>query len=103
MDGLASALAVAGLGLVLLAAERLAPGGPGPMVALVPPWQTGGMALAAGLGMPVLDMRWRGRLIVVDPGSGGAARLWQAGLVPLAGNAEGTCLTSIDESGEADG
>jgi hypothetical protein len=99
MDGLVSAVAVAGLGLVLLAAERLAPGGPGPMAALVPPWQTGGMARAAALGLPVLDIRWAGHLIVVDPGPEGAERLWRAGLVPLSASAVGTCLTTAEETG----
>ena len=99
MDGLVSAVAVAGLGLLLLAAERLAPGGPGPVAALVPPWQAGGMARAATLGLPVLDIRWGGHLIVVDPGPEGAARLWRAGLVPLSASAVGTCLTADVETG----
>ena len=96
MDGMVSALAVAVAGLGLLAGQQLWPAGPGPLAAVIPPWHGDAGARIAALDMPILDIRWGGRLVVVDPGpatASGAARIWRAGLVPIAADTPATCLT----------
>ena len=35
-----------------------------PMAVIVPPWRPGGFAFAAAVGLPPLDIRWGGRLVV---------------------------------------
>lgn len=97
MDGMFSAVAVAVAGLGLMATQQLWPAGPGLLAAVIPPWQVDGGARIASLDMPILDIRWGGRLVIVDPGSGpgtnGVARIWEAGLLPLSASTPATCLT----------
>lgn len=73
-------------GLLLLAAlPFLAGPGAAQVAAFVPPWQHGGMARAAALGLPVLDIRWGGHLLLLDPSpqDGALARLRGQGLLLL--------------------
>ena len=77
MSGIWTTVAIVVLGFGTLAVQRLGDARPGgPVAALVPPWQAGGMARAARLGLPVIDLRWNGRLLVLDA---------RDGLAPLRG------------------
>ncbi|MFN4099737.1 MAG: hypothetical protein ACK4GT_08165 [Pararhodobacter sp.] len=100
MDGMFSAVAVGIAGLGLIAVQQLWPAGPGLLAAVIPPWQRDGAARIAALDMPLLDIRWGGRLVIVDPGPGpgltGAARIWRAGLVPLNASTPATCLARTE-------
>ena len=72
-----TACIIAVLGFGTLAAGRVGTVQPGGAVAvLVPPLQAGGMVRAAALGLPVIDIRWNGRLLVLDA---------REGLEPLSG------------------
>ncbi|MCA2013006.1 hypothetical protein [Pararhodobacter sp. CCB-MM2] len=102
MEGMMSAMGVAVLGLGLLAGKQLLPVGDGPVAAVLPPWRDDGAARIAALNLPILDIRWGGRLVVVDAGPGGASQVWHAGLLPLAAVAPATCLTTPD-SGDLNG
>lgn len=92
MAEMASGVILAVLGLTALAALRLVDGGAGPVAALVPPWQAGGLARAAALDMPLIDMRWAGHLLVVDPGPQGRDRLRAQGLWMLRADPAGLCV-----------
>ena len=82
---------IALMGFVLLAAGRLQPpDGPGPVGVLVLPWQTGGMAGAAALGLPVVDIRLGGRLLVVDAADPAALQAQGLWLIDVSG--AGACL-----------
>jgi hypothetical protein len=78
------------LGLGLLLSGRLGVAGAGPVAAIVPPWQTGGMARAAALGLPIIDIRWNGRLLVLDA-SAGQERLAGQGLWVMDATGAGIC------------
>jgi hypothetical protein len=80
------------LGLGLALAGRFDPAGAGPVAALVPPWQQGGMARAAALGLPVIDIRWNGRLLVLDA-SAAPGRLAGQGLWLMDAAGAGVCAT----------
>jgi hypothetical protein len=76
----AGALSVAGL--ALLAGLMLAPQPDAPLVGVVfPPWIDGGTALAhaAALALPIVDIRWHGRLVVLAPPASDPVG-WRAGL-----------------------
>ncbi len=78
------------LGLGLLLAGRFGAAGAGPVAAVVPPWQTGGMARAAALGLPIIDIRWNGRLLVLDA-SAGLEQLAGQGLWLMDATGAGLC------------
>jgi hypothetical protein len=62
-----TAILIAVGGLSLLAVEKMAPpANGGPVAVVVPPWRTGGMAFAGPVGLPVIDIAWRGRLVVFE-------------------------------------
>ncbi|OYU19963.1 MAG: hypothetical protein CFE34_02460 [Rhodobacteraceae bacterium PARR1] len=88
-----TALVISVLGFGTLGAGHFGPPPPGqPIAVVVPPWRSGGFAFADAVGLPPLDMRWGGRLIVfaptddplplsrmglfVMPASGGIGCLW---------------------------
>lgn len=53
------------LGFGMLMAQHFTPPPAGaPAAVLVPPWRTGGMAFAAEVGLPVIDIRLGGRLVI---------------------------------------
>jgi hypothetical protein len=99
MQGVASGIGVAVTGLCALALARLADPGSGPVAALVPPWQEGGLARAAALDMAVIDIRWDGHLLVVDPGQTGRARLRGQGLWLLRAASAGLCAAPARQEG----
>jgi len=51
------------------------------VAAVVPPWAEGGMAAVVTSGLAVVDMRWRGHVLILDTGGDKAAltRLRQQG------------------------
>lgn len=56
-----SALAISVLGLSVLGFGKLAPSAAGgPVAVLVAPWETGGMAFAATVDLPIIDIAWGG-------------------------------------------
>lgn len=76
-----TATAIALLGLGVLTVGRIQPpGAGGPVAVIVPPWQSGGLGFAAATGLPIIDIRWQGRLVLLDLAPGGAGR---AGLGPF--------------------
>ncbi len=87
-----TAVIILALGFGLLAAERGTGAVPGPVAAIVPPWQAGGMARAAALGLPIIDIRWNGRLLVLDA-SAGLGRLKDEGLWIMDATGAGACAT----------
>lgn len=66
----ASAAVISTLGVSVLTGMTYAPSGrSGLVAAVVPPWQEGGLARAAATGLPFLDLRWRGHLLILDTGA----------------------------------
>lgn len=60
-----TAVAIAVLGFGLLASQHFTPPPPGvPAAVLVPPWRSSSFAFAAEVGLPVIDIRLGGRLLV---------------------------------------
>ena len=71
-------------GLALLAGLMLAPRPGAPLLGVVfPPWMDRGAALAhaAALALPIADIRWHGRLVVIAPPAADPGR-WRAALPP---------------------
>lgn len=63
-----TALAISVIGFGSLGAEHFRLPLQGRAVAvIVPPWQPGGLAFADAVGLPPLDIRWGGRLVVFAP------------------------------------
>lgn len=52
--------------LMLTSASAQADGGASQIGIVIPPWSQGGMAVAAGFDLPIIDLRWGGHLVVVD-------------------------------------
>lgn len=58
-------VAIVVLGLGVLTAQHFSPPPAGvPTAVLVPPWRIGGMAFAAEVGLPVIDIRLGGHLLI---------------------------------------
>lgn len=58
-------MAIVVLGFGLLTTKHFSPPPAGePTAVLVPPWRAGGMAFAAEVGLPVIDIRFGGRLLI---------------------------------------
>jgi hypothetical protein len=67
------AAVIALLGSGVLTAAAFAPRGQvGLVAAIVPPWQAAGMAAAATTGLPVVDLRWGGHVMILDTGGDAA-------------------------------
>lgn len=67
MYSAAPTLTMAMLGLIFLVQMSMAVSDKTRQVAvIVPPWDTGGMRLAASLNAPIIDMRWQGHVIFLD-------------------------------------
>ena len=91
-----TALTIVVLGFGTLVAERVGTARPGgPVAALVPPWQAGGMARAASLGLPVIDIRWGGRLLILDATTG-LSTLQGQGLWLMDATGAGGCATGAN-------
>lgn len=61
-----TAVFVLGFG-ALLAGHFSMPVAGGPAAVIVPPWRPAGLAFADEVGLPPLDIRWGGRLVVFAP------------------------------------
>lgn len=73
-SGIGTALAIAALGLGGLGGLRLDADPAAQTVAVVAlPWQAGGLGWAAGFGLPIVDLRWNGRVAVLDLSADDAA------------------------------
>lgn len=67
MHSTAPALTMAMFGLIFMVQMSLAVSDTSRQVAvIVPPWGQGGMQLAAQFNAPIVDMRWRGHVIILD-------------------------------------
>lgn len=63
-----TALFISVIGFGALGAEQFRLPLQGRAVAvIVPPWQSGGLAFADAVGLPPLDIRWGGRLVIFPP------------------------------------
>lgn len=94
MQSTASTLMMATLGLIFMVQMSLAVPDKIRQVAVVlPPWQTGGMALAANLNAPIVDLIWRGHVIILDVSRDPMAvtRLKDAGFYLLETNIRSGC------------
>ena len=83
MPAWASAAVIATVGVSVLTGMTFAPSGrSGLLAAVVPPWQEGGLVRAAATGLPYIDLRWRGHLLILDTGgdADALARLRAEGL-----------------------
>ena len=65
---------------------------------IVPPWQPGGMAFADAVGLPPLDIRWAGRLVVFPP-SHDPIPLTRMGFFVLPADGTAGCIWSGDRNG----
>ena len=107
LGGVFSGLAVAGLGLAVLAGGRLAPSGAGPETGLetrmigvvLPPWQDDALARVVATGFPIVDMRAGGLVAVVAADGAVRARLSKAGFVLVATRGAGLCLPQVTGDG----
>jgi hypothetical protein len=62
------------LGIGALTGLTFGPGAHTRLVAaLVPPWQSGGMAAVAAGGLALVDLRWGGHVLILDTGGDRAA------------------------------
>ena len=60
-------IGVAAVGLVALTCQIFAATSDATRLAvIIPPWQDGGFARAAGFDMPIIDLRWHGHLVIID-------------------------------------
>jgi len=104
MPAWASAAVISTVGVSVLTGMTFAPSGvSGLVAAVVPPWQAGGLARAAATGLPVLDLRWHGHLLILDTGADAEvlARLRDEGLWLL--DASGFLICGLGgEEGEND-
>ena len=74
MPAWTGALVIAVLGIGTLTGLTFAPRDQTRLVAaLVPPLAEGGMAAAAATGMAVVDLRWRGHVMILDTGGDATA------------------------------
>ncbi len=94
MQSTVPTLTMAIFGLMFLAQMWLTVSPTSQQVALiVPPWAVGGMAYAAGLNTPIIDMRWQGHVIILDVSHDPSAieRLQNAGFYLLQTNIRSGC------------
>lgn len=94
-SGVGTAFLIATIGLGALAGMRLSPEPGAERVAVLAlPRQPGGLIWAAQFDLPVVDLLWNGRLVVLDlSGEAGAmARLQGTGLVVLDASSVTGCL-----------
>jgi hypothetical protein len=72
------------------------------LAAILPPWHGGALARAAATGLPIIDMHWNGRVIVLDTSAtpAGAALLRGQGFWVL--DATGTALCGTLGEGAVD-
>lgn len=98
-----SALAVAGLGLAVLAGGRLAPPEAGPeagMIGVVLPfWQDDALARVVATGLPIVDMRAGGLVAVVAADGAARARLSEAGFLLMSTRGAGLCVPQVTGDG----
>lgn len=67
MQSVMPTLTMAIFGLIFLVQMSSAtPGASRQVAVIVPPWKMGGMGLAAQLNAPIVDMRLKGHVIVLD-------------------------------------
>ena len=67
MHSTAPTFTMAVLGLIFMVQMSLTVSDKSQQVAvIVPPWELGGMHLAAQLNAPIIDMLWRGHVIILD-------------------------------------
>lgn len=89
-------LTMAILGLIVLAQLSVsAPVKSRQVAVIVPPWETGGMTVAARLNAPIIEMRWRGHVIILDVSRDPLAvdRLQDAGFYLLQTNLRSGCTS----------
>jgi len=68
MGALHSTAAIAAIGFLTLGAGHVQRPLAGlPTAVLVPPWRPAGLAFAAEVGLPVIDIRWGGHLLLFAP------------------------------------
>lgn len=90
-----SALAISVLGLSVLGFGKLAPSAAGgPVAVLVAPWETGGMAFAATVDLPIIDIAWGGHLVTFDTSANPQA-LEGLGLLAIAASGMAGCSTEL--------
>ena len=67
MHSTAPTFTMAVLGLIFMVQMSLTVSDKSQQVAvIVPPWELGGMHLAAQFNAPIIDMLWRGHVIILD-------------------------------------
>lgn len=94
-------LAVAGFGILalgwlMLTSDLATPQNrQGKIGVIVPPWHQGGLLAAAGLGLPIIDLRWDGHLIILstDQRPDAGAQLKAAGYFVINTNVSAICTT----------
>lgn len=85
----------------LLAGHFTPPQAGGPAAVIVPPWRPTGMAFANEVGLPPLDIRWGGRLVVFAATDDGSALARMGPFVMPADGLAGCTLRNSDP-GETD-
>jgi hypothetical protein len=99
-----SSVVIAVLGTAVLGQQAFAPDGATRLVAaMVPPWQEGGFRKAAATGLAVVDLRWRGHVLILDTGGDPAAlaRLRASGFWLLDATGVRGCGSAAGNPGEA--
>ena len=94
-------VAIVVLGFGLLASRHFTPPPADvPVAVLVPPWRSGGLAFAAEVGLPVIDIRLGGRLLVF---AASESPLPLSSMGPFVMPATGPlgCAAIIDHAGES--
>lgn len=65
---------------------------------IVPPWQQGGLGAAASMGLPIVDLRWAGHLVILstDRQPDARARLQDAGYFVINTDLPPMCSTKAN-------
>lgn len=98
-SGIGTAVAIAALGLTALGGLRVgADPGAQRVAVIAPPWQAGGLAWAAGFGLPIVELGFGGRVAVLDlTADAAAAQRLRSGFVLLFdARAASGCLGAVN-------